>query len=137
MNEEKYILVIDDDKIDSMTIKRAFKDNDIPHKLIFKQNGEEAIDFLEENINDKPFLIILDLNMPKMNGLEFLKIIREKKELKIIPVVVLTTSRSEKDKLESYKLGISSYIIKSVDYHDFVKVIGKFKAYMEINEFPE
>ena len=136
MRNEKPILIIDDDLVDAMTIKRAFKDIDVTNRIDLVGNGEEALEFLRNDDNEKPALIFLDLNMPKMNGIEFLRILRQDDQLNMIPVIILTTSKDEHDKVDSFKLGIAGYIVKPVDYMKFVEVIKTIKDYWTFSELP-
>lgn len=137
MDEKKsHILLVEDDKIDIMTIERAIKDLNILNPLSVVNNGQEAIDFLKNEKNPRPAIILLDINMPVMNGIEFLKIIRSDDHLKILPVVVLTTSKEEQDKVNSFKLGVAGYMIKPVDYKQFVEVIRTINLYWLLSEVP-
>ena len=137
MRNEKPILIIDDDLVDAMTIKRAFKDIGVNNRIDLVGNGEEALKFLRGDENEKPALIFLDLNMPKMNGIEFLRILRQDDQLNMIPVIILTTSKDEHDKVNSFKLGIAGYIVKPVDYMHFVEVIKTIKDYWTFSELPK
>lgn len=137
MKNSRPVLVLEDDIVDAMTIRRALRENEIFNEVIIKKDGEEALKYLRDASNERPAIILLDLNMPRMNGVEFLKILRNDERLLTIPVVVLTTSRSEQDKIDTFKLGIAGYMIKSVNYHEFVGIIKTIKNYWEISEFPE
>lgn len=137
MRNDKPILIIDDDLVDAMTIKRAFKDIDVTNRIDLVGNGEEALEFLRNEENERPALIFLDLNMPKMNGIEFLRILRQDDQLNMIPVIILTTSKDEHDKVDSFKLGIAGYIVKPVDYMQFVEVIKTIKDYWTFSELPK
>ncbi|HCL00070.1 MAG TPA: two-component system response regulator [Candidatus Marinimicrobia bacterium] len=137
MKSKKNILLVEDDRIDVMTVKRALKDINVTNKLDIVNNGEEAIEFLRDKNNDRPCIILLDLNMPRMNGIEFLKAAREEKLLDKIPVVILTTSQEEQDKVESFKLTVSGYMIKPVDYQQFVETIKTINLYWTLSELPE
>lgn len=137
MRNDKPILIIDDDLVDAMTIKRAFKDIGLSNRIDLVGNGEEALKFLRNEDNESPALIFLDLNMPKMNGLEFLRILRQDDQLNMIPVIILTTSKDEHDKVNSFKLGIAGYIVKPVDYMQFVEVIKTIKDYWTFSELPK
>lgn len=123
MTKSKPILLVEDDIVDTMTVKRAFKDLDISNDLIHVENGEEALKYLNDENNTKPVIILLDLNMPKMNGIEFLKVVHTNNLLNNIPIIVLTTSRAESDIAESFKYGASGYVIKYTDYEKSVKTI--------------
>jgi CheY-like chemotaxis protein len=119
-----------------MTIKRALRDINVTNSLDIAGNGEEALSFLSNEKNEKPSIILLDLNMPKMNGIEFLKIVKQDDLLKRIPVIVLTTSKEEQDRVESFKLGVAGYMIKPVDYLQFVEVMRTINMYWTLSELP-
>ena len=93
--------------------------------------------FLKNSENEKPGIILLDLNMPKMNGVEFLKIAKKDDNLKKIPVVVLTTSKEEQDKVDSFNLGVAGYMVKPVDYRKFVEVVKTIDLYWTLSELPD
>ncbi|MGJ0484692.1 MAG: response regulator [Methylomicrobium sp.] len=132
----KAILLIDDDQVDAMTVRRALKELHVTNRLEHVENGEEALAFLGDPAKDRPCLILLDLNMPVMNGIEFLQAVKADPELKCIPVVVLTTSDEQKDKMESFNLGVAGYMRKPVDYPQFVEIIRTIDAYWTISESP-
>ncbi len=134
MRDNKPILLAEDDMVDSMTVKRAFKEIHITNPLVIVENGEKALAHLRDKNNAKPAIILLDLNMPKMNGIEFLKISKKDDDLKRIPVVVLTTSKEEQDKTESFNLGVSGYMIKPIDYVQFLEVIKTIHLYWTLSE---
>jgi len=135
MNNNKPILLVEDDLIDSMTVKRALKEIKIANEIILSENGEEALETLN-TIQMLPCIILLDLNMPKMSGLEFLAIIKNDSRFKMIPVIVLTTSKQEKDKIDSYKHSIAGYIAKPVDYMQFVEALRVINLYWTLSELP-
>ena len=130
------VLIVEDDSVDMMTIMRAFSDLKIEKSLVHMTNGEEALEYLKDKSNKKPCIILLDLNMPKMNGLELLKIVKSDEVLKRIPVVVLTISSEQQDKVETFKLGVAGYVIKPVDYENFVEAIGTIDMYWNFSEIP-
>ena len=136
VNSKKPILLVEDDKVDVMTVKRALEDINVTNKLDVAGNGEEALKHLKNTKNEIPCLILLDLNMPLMNGIELLEIIKKDADLKKIPVIVLTTSKEEQDKIDSYNLGIAGYMIKPVEYLDFVQVIKTIDMYWTLSELP-
>lgn len=133
MRTERPILLVEDDQIDIMTVQRALRELTVPNTLITAENGEEAIRSLQDD-NTKPGLILLDLNMPVMNGIEFLKLIKSDAKLKCIPVVVLTTSTEQCDKYDSYELGIAGYMVKPVDYRKFVDLMRTIDTYWTLSE---
>lgn len=137
MRSFKPILLVEDDQVDAMTVKRALKDINVTNELNIVNDGEEALTFLKNPENEKPGIILLDLNMPRMNGIEFLKIAKKDKRLKKIPVVVLTTSKEDQDKVDSFNLGVAGYMIKPVDYRKFVEVMKTIDMYWTLSELPD
>lgn len=127
------ILLIEDDTIEVMKLKRAIKKLEMKHDILEAKNGEEAITMLKES-ETLPDIILLDLNMPKINGIEFLKILKEDDRLLYLPTIILTTSSNRKDVLECYKHGVAGYIIKPLKYDLYVEKIGKTLAYWSENE---
>jgi len=136
MNSDNPILLVEDDRVDAMTVKRALKDIHVMNRLDITSNGEEALDYLSRCEGSMPCIVLLDLNMPKMNGIEFLKIIKQNDEFKLIPVVILTTSKEEQDKIESFKLSVAGYMIKPVDYKKFVETVRTIDLYWTLSELP-
>jgi DNA-binding NarL/FixJ family response regulator len=136
MQDSKPILLVEDDSVDVMTVKRALKDVHVTNQLVHSSNGEEAMEYLRNESNRKPYVILLDLNMPKMNGIEFLRTIKSDEVLKKIPVVVLTTSKDEQDIAESFRLGVAGYMVKSVDYESSVETIRTIVLYWILSELP-
>jgi CheY-like chemotaxis protein len=132
----KPILLIEDDQVDTMVVRRALKELHVATRLESVENGEEALDYLRDPARERPCLILLDLNMPVMNGIEFLQAAKVDPELKRMPVVVLTTSDEQKDKVESFELGVAGYMRKPVDYQQFVEIIRTIDAYWTISESP-
>jgi len=137
MRSSKPILLVEDDRVDTMTVRRALKDLKVTNQLICTTNGEEALEYLRDESKKKPCVILLDLNMPKMNGIEFLKIAKGKEELKRVPVIVLTTSREEQDVVESFNLSVAGYIVKPTDYKKFVEAIRVVELYWTLSELPK
>jgi CheY-like chemotaxis protein len=136
MNSEKPLLLVEDDEIDVLTFKRALKEIHFINPLYVASDGEEAVTILRDPERLTPCLILLDLNMPRMTGLEFLRLIKEDDVFKHIPVIILTTSKDERDKIESFKLGVAGYMVKPVDYHQFVEVIKVIDLYWTRSELP-
>jgi CheY-like chemotaxis protein len=132
------ILLIDDDDVDVMNVQRAFRKNNIINPLFVAHDGLEALELLRGNgpgsIPKERRLVLLDLNMPRMNGLEFLRELREDPELRPLTVVVLTTSDDERDKVEAYNLNVAGYIIKPVTFLAFVEAMAALNKYWSINE---
>jgi len=129
-----HILLVEDDKVDQMTVKRVLKNININNDLVIRQNGLEALDYLNDPVNRTPSFILLDLNMPKMNGIEFLKIIKIDPRLKLIPVVVMTTSHEQNDRLESFGHQVAGYMVKPVDYNQFSSVMKAICGYWLLSE---
>jgi len=136
MQNSKPILLIEDDDVDVMTVKRAIRDLKVTNQLVSIGDGEEAIEYLRTESTTKPCIILLDLNMPKMDGAEFLKIVKADKALKKIPIVILTTSNSERDVIESFERGAAGYMVKSVDYEKFVDTIKEIDRYWTLSKLP-
>jgi CheY-like chemotaxis protein len=137
MRTLKPVLLVEDDYVDAMTVKRAFSDLKVTNPLIHKLNGEEAMEYLRGEGGQKPCVILLDLNMPKMNGIEFLKIAKTDDELKKIPVIVLTTSKSDEDRVETFGLSVAGYMIKPTDYKKFMETVRVIDLYWSLSELPE
>ena len=137
MQKLKPILLVEDDSVDAMTVRRAMQDLQVNHPIIHSVNGEEAMKYLTSPDTEKPFVILLDLNMPKMNGIEFLKVMKTHPELKTTPVIVLTTSKEQRDVLDSFELGASGYMVKPVDYSKFVEILSTIVIYWSSSELPK
>ena len=134
MNNSKLkIFLIEDDTIEVMKLKRAIKKLQLTHELIEAKDGEEALSYLRDS-GVLPDIIFLDLNMPKINGIDFLKIIKYDDVLKYIPIVILTTSNNRKDVLTCYQTGIAGYIIKPLKYERYVNKIASALEYWSMNE---
>ena len=132
-----HILLVEDDQVDQMNIKRAFERNKINNPLYFAENGVEALEMLRDG--RVPFerrLILLDLNMPMMNGIEFLKTLRADEKLSGTPVVVLTTSNDEQDKVQAYNLNVAGYLLKPVTFSNFVELTAALNKYWTLVEMP-
>ena len=136
MQNSKPILLIEDDDVDVMTVNRALQDSKVNNELVSIGNGEEAIQYLKDENTKKPGIILLDLNMPKMDGTEFLKVIKADKALKKIPIIILTTSNSDRDVIETFELGAAGYMVKSVDYEKFVETIRAIDQYWTLSKLP-
>ena len=137
MKSHKPILLVEDDRVDAMTVERSLKEIKVMNPLQVANNGEEALDVLKNAQQPRPCIILLDLNMPKMNGLEFLKVIKNERRWQRIPVIVLTTSRNDQDKIESFNMGVAGYMIKPVDYWQFVEVVKTIDLYWTLSELPD
>jgi len=135
------ILLVEDDSVDVMNVQRAFKKNNIFNPLNIAYNGVEALNMLRgtngiAKINPLPRIILLDINMPKMNGLEFLKELRSDPILKAITVFVMTTSNDDTDKIEAYNLNAAGYILKPLSFEKFVNAISILNNYWKLCEQP-
>lgn len=137
MRNSRPILLVEDDHLDAMIVKRALSDIKVTNELVHVANGEEAIEYLRNEGNKKPCIILLDLNMPKTNGVEFLRIVKADEELKRIPIVVLTASTEEQDVIETFNLSVAGYIVKPVDYMKFVEAMRTVTLYWTLCEFPD
>jgi len=136
MNPDQSILLVEDDRVDAMTVRRSLRQLEAPNPLHHVTDGEKALEFLRDPANPRPGLILLDLNMPRMNGIEFLAIAKEDPKLKSIPVVILTTSREEADRFNSFSHSVGGYMIKPVDYDQFLDVMRTIKEYWMKCETP-
>ena len=134
--KNKPILLVEDDQVDAMTVKRALKELHVTNQVVHVENGEAALEHLHQADVEKPCIILLDLNMPKMGGIEFLEVAKHEDQLRIIPVVVLTTSEEQQDKVESFNLGVAGYMAKPVDYQQFVEVMRSINTYWTLSEMP-
>lgn len=140
----KIILLVEDNSDDEDLAIRALKKNNIAAEIVVVRDGVEALDWLygtgahaQRDINDMPTVILLDLKLPKLNGLEVLRKIRSEERTKLIPVVILTTSKEESDMLTSYGLGANSYIRKPVDFTKFTEAVRQLGVYwLGLNESP-
>jgi CheY-like chemotaxis protein len=131
------ILLVEDDEVDVMNVQRAFKKNHITNPLFVAGNGEEALEKLRSGeIPRERRIVLLDLNMPRMNGLELLREIRRDPELSHTTVVVLTTSNDERDKIEAYNLNVAGYLLKPVTFSNFCEVMTTLNKYWTLVEMP-
>jgi two-component system response regulator len=138
------ILLVEDNPDDEILTLRAMKKNNIVNEIVVARDGAEALDFIfatgaysERDAALMPQVILLDLNLPKMGGLEVLRRIRENERTALLPVVILTSSKEEKDLVESYRLGANSYIRKPVDFKQFSEAIRQLGLYwLVLNEVP-
>lgn len=135
------ILLVEDDEVDVMNVQRAFKKNNVANPLFVAANGLEALEMLRANgappgIPRERRLVLLDLNMPKMGGIEFLRELRSDEKLRGTPVVVLTTSNEERDRVEAYNLNVAGYIVKPVTLTNFIETMAALNKYWTLSEFP-
>jgi CheY-like chemotaxis protein len=136
------VLLVEDDEVDVMNVRRAFKKNKITNPLYVAGNGLEALAMLRSKDGKNPIvpnvrrLILLDINMPKMNGLEFLHQLRADPELKATPVIILSTSDEDRDRVEAYNFNVAGYILKPVTFSNFSHVMLTLNNYWALSEMP-
>ena len=131
------ILLVEDDEVDVMNVRRAFERNNVSNPLFVAGNGLEALEMLRgDQIPMERRLVLLDLNMPKMNGIEFLQALRADPELASTPVVVLTTSNDDQDKIDAYNLNVAGYLLKPVTFSNFCEVMATLNKYWTLVEMP-
>ena len=137
------ILLVEDDPKDVELTLTALEEYHLANEVVVARDGEEALDYLYRRgsfatrSNDNPAVLLLDLKLPKVDGLEVLQQIKSDENLKIIPVVVLTSSHEEKDMVTSYRLGVNAYVVKPVDFHEFVNAVRELGVFWAIiNEPP-
>jgi CheY-like chemotaxis protein len=136
-NQQLNILLVEDDEVDVMTVKRAFKSNHITNPLFVAADGMEALEKLRSSeIPKGRRLVLLDLNMPRMNGIEFLEELRKDAELASTPVVVLTTSNDDQDKVKAYDMNVAGYLLKPVTFQNFCDVMVALNKYWSLVELP-
>ncbi|MBE0681669.1 MAG: response regulator [Anaerolineales bacterium] len=142
--EDKLILLVEDNPDDEALTVRALKKNNIGNNLVVVHDGAEALDFLfgtgafiNRDVNNLPQMILLDLNLPKVGGLDVLHRIRETESTRLLPVVILTSSNEEQDLIKGYSLGANSYVRKPVDFNQFVEAVRQLGLYwLILNETP-
>jgi CheY-like chemotaxis protein len=131
------ILLVEDDEVDVLNVRRAFQKNHITNPLFVASNGLEALQQLRGRMIPRDRrIVLLDLNMPKMNGIEFLQELRRDPELRVTPVVVLTTSNDERDRIEAYNLNVAGYLLKPVTFSNFCEVMTTLNKYWALVELP-
>src|SRR5258707_3580619 len=141
-NELGRILIVEDDPKDVELTLTALDEYNLANEVVVTRDGEEALDYLycrgnfASRSNDNPAVLLLDLKLPKVDGLEVLQQIRSDNKLKLIPVVVLTSSHEEKDMVASYKLGVNAYVVKPVDFHEFVNAIKELGVFWAVINQP-
>jgi CheY-like chemotaxis protein len=130
------VVLVEDDEVDVMNVRRAFKKNNITNPLFVAGDGVEALALLRDpSTPTKNRIVLLDLNMPRMNGIEFLRALREDPQLSHTPVVVLTTSNEDKDRVEAFQLNVAGYLLKPVTFASFVEVMAALNKYWTLVEF--
>ncbi len=142
MRELRRILIVDDDPRDVELTFTALDEYKLANEVVVTRDGKEALDYLcrregfASRAEGNPAVILLDLKLPKVNGLEVLQKIRSDEQFKMIPVVVLTSSHEEKDVLDSYQLGVNAYVVKPVDFHEFVDAVKELGLFWGIVNQP-
>jgi len=143
MNKFGRILIVEDDPKDVELTLTALDEYNLANEVVVTRDGEEALDYLycrgnfQTRTGENPAVVLLDLKLPKVDGLEVLQQMKADEKLSMIPVVVLTSSREEKDMVASYKLGVNAYVVKPVDFHEFVNAIKELGIFWAlINEPP-
>lgn len=136
MDRSKPILLVEDDDLDARTVQRALRELHVANPVARVIHGEEALAWLRDPASGPPCLILLDLNLPVMSGIEFLQAAKADPALRRIPVVVLTTSRLEADRLASFEFSVAGYMVKPVDYAQFVEVVRAIDIYWSLSETP-
>jgi len=131
------ILLVEDDEVDVMNVRRAFERNRIANPLFVATDGVEALGMLRSGaVPPQRRIILLDLNMPRMSGIELLRELRQDPDLQYTPVVVLTTSNDERDKIEAYNLNVAGYLLKPVTFVNFVELMAALNKYWTLVELP-
>ncbi|TYK67034.1 response regulator [Colwellia echini] len=136
MNKDVTILLIEDDDVDAMSIMRTFKQEKIANVLVRAHDGIEALEILAQGRVDAPYIILLDLQMPRMNGLEFLKAFRDDYQYTNCVVFVLTTSKADEDMIASYQKNIAGYFLKSSTSDKLLEIVKVLDGYWKIVQFP-
>lgn len=135
------ILLVEDDEVDIMNVKRAFRKNGMSNPLLIARNGLEALEILQgseeqEAASPPPRIILLDINMPKMNGIEFLQEVRKDPNIRSVSVFVMTTSNEDSDKVEAYRLNVAGYILKPLSFERFMESLRTLDNYWNLTEHP-
>ena len=142
MSELGRILIVEDDPRDVELTLTALGEYNLANEVVVTRDGQEALDYLycrgqfDTRSNDNPAVMLLDLKLPKVDGLEVLQQIKSDERLKLIPVVVLTSSQEEKDMMRSYKLGVNAYVVKPVDFHEFVNAVKELGVFWAVVNQP-
>lgn len=129
------VLLVEDDEVDVMNVQRSFRKNDVPHRLRIASDGLQALEMLRNNVTPIPQVILLDINMPRMGGLEFLHELRSDPRLQSIAVFIMSTSDNSIDKEAAYQYNVAGYIVKPLSAEKFNQAISKLVAFWEICEF--
>jgi CheY-like chemotaxis protein len=136
------ILMVEDDPRDVELTLTALEDYKLANEVVVCRDGQEALDYLysrgkfSDRVNENPAVILLDLKLPKVDGLEVLQQVKSDERLRMIPVVMLTSSHEEKDMMQSYKLGVNAYVVKPVDFHEFVNAVKELGVFWAVINQP-
>ncbi|MGK0475273.1 MAG: CheY-like chemotaxis protein [Oleispira sp.] len=136
LGDEVTLLLIEDDDIDVMTVERSFKKNRIANPIVRAHDGRDALEILQKKQINSPYVILLDLQMPRMNGIEFLEALRADKELAQSVVFILTTSKAEEDMIAGYEKNIAGYFLKDDSGDNFIDLINVLDSYWKVVHFP-
>jgi len=137
VDKQLKILLVEDDEVDVMNVKCAFDKARIQNPLHVAKDGVEALELLKDDgFSKERLLLLLDINMPRMNGIELLREIRKNDKLHSLPVVVLTTSDDERDKFDAYDLNVAGYLLKPVTFPKFVEILDVLNRYWTLVEWP-
>jgi CheY-like chemotaxis protein len=142
MEKFRRILLVEDDPRDVELTLTALDDYKLANEVIVCRDGQEALDYLysrgkfSDRVNENPAVILLDLKLPKVDGLEVLQQVKSDERLRMIPVVMLTSSHEEKDMMQSYKLGVNAYVVKPVDFHEFVNAVKELGVFWAVINQP-
>jgi CheY-like chemotaxis protein len=131
------ILLVDDDEVDIRTVQRAFEKANVTNRLFIAHDGIEALEMLRNgSVPKRRRIVLLDINMPRMNGIEFLRTVRADPELKSLTVVMLTTSQNDRDRIDAHQLNIAGYLLKPVTFATFADVMATLQKYWMLMELP-
>lgn len=136
MRNTAEILLVEDNPNDAELAIRALKKNNLANNLVHLEDGQEALDYLYDENNEMPKLILMDVKMPRVDGIEVLRKLKSDERKKVIPVVMLTSSKEDKDIIEAYNLGVNAYIVKPVDFDQFVKAVTQLGFFWMILNQP-
>ncbi len=130
------LLLVEDNAVDAMSVKRAIQELGTASQLVHVTSAEAALAYLTDNPSNRPSLILLDLNMPRMSGIELLEALKDNDDLKAIPVIVLTTSQEPADVLASFGLSVAGYVVKPLDYARFRETVRAIDSYWNLSQLP-
>ena len=136
MTTSDTILLVEDNPSDAELALRAFKKHNFTSKIIHLEDGKEALDYIYDEKNPMPRLILLDVKMPRVDGIEVLRKLKSDPEKKVIPIVMLTSSKEDRDVIDSYKLGVNAYVIKPVDFTQFAQAVAQLGFFWTILNKP-